>query len=64
MTTKTIKIGDLTLNQAKEIKSRCSNYENCKECEEKDKICSMVCDTINFIDTDLLDQEVEYDESK
>ncbi len=55
------KIGDLTLNQVKEIKNRCSNYGTCKECEEKDKICSMVCDTINFIDTDLLDQEIEVD---
>lgn len=28
-------IGDLTLNQVKEIKSRCSNYETCEECEKK-----------------------------
>lgn len=58
------KIGDLTINQVMKIKSRCQNYDNCKECKEKDKICSMVCDIINFIDTDLLDKEIEVEEDE
>jgi hypothetical protein len=55
-------IGDLTLNQVKEIKHRCGNYRNCKECKEKDKLCSTICDVVNFIDTDLLEQEIEVEE--
>ena len=52
-------IGDLTLNQVKKIKDRCGNYENCRECKEKDKLCSTICDLLCYFDIDLLEQEIE-----
>ena len=63
MMTKTIKIGDLTLNQIRKITSRCSNYKSCYECEKKDNQCFKVCKVhIMIIESDLLDQEVEINE--
>ena len=55
------KIGDLTLNEFKKIKERCSNYKTCKECKAKDKLCYIVCANVDaFInDNDILDQEIE-----
>lgn len=58
------KIGDLTINQAKEIKSRCQNYDNCKECKEKDKSCYKVCEVNFAFDKDILDQEIEVEEDE
>lgn len=52
-------IGDLTLNQVKEIKHRCGNYKNCKECKEKDKLCSTICDFLCYNDENILDEEIE-----
>ena len=57
-------IGDLTLNQVKEIKDRCGNYGNCRECKEKDKLCSTICDLLCYFDTDLLDQEIEVEKDE
>ena len=57
-------IGDLTLNQVKEIKHRCGNYGNCRECKEKDKLCSTICDLLCYFDTDLLDQEIEVEKDE
>ena len=57
-------IGDLTLNQVKKIKDRCGNYENCRECKEKDKVCSTICDLLCYSDLDLLDKEIEVKEDE
>jgi len=56
-------IGDLTLNQVKEIKHRCGNYRNCKECKEKDKLCSTICDLLCYNDENILDEEIEVEEN-
>ena len=62
--TKTIKIGDITINQALKIKDRCRNYSGCKECKEKNKTCSKLCD-LNFVfDKGLLDDEIEVEEDE
>ena len=53
------KIGDLTINQVKEIKDRCGNYVSCKECEIKDKACYIVCNLQIIISKDILEQEIE-----
>jgi len=58
------KIGDLTLKEFKKIKERCSNYKNCKECEEKDKLCCMLCDYKSDFDVDFLEQEIEVEEDE
>ena len=57
-------IGDLTLNQVKKIKDRCGNYENCRECKEKDKVCSTICDLLCYSDLDLLEQEIEVEDDE
>ena len=57
-------IGDLTLNQVKEIKHRCGNYENCRECKEKDKLCSTMCDFLCYSDFVLLEQEIEVEDDE
>ena len=57
-------IGDLTLNQVKGIKDRCGNYENCRECKEKDKVCSTICDLLCYSDFDLLEQEIEVEDNE
>lgn len=55
------KIGDLTLNEVIRIKGRCHNYNGCIECEEKDKLCYIVCANVDaFVeDNDILTQEIE-----
>lgn len=59
-------IGDLTLNQVIAIKDRCHNYSNCKECQEKDKICYRLCqeDFYVFVPRELLDKEIEVEEDE
>lgn len=59
------KIGDLTLNEVIKIKGRCHNYKNCTECEEKDKLCYIVCANVDaFVeDNEILNQEIEVEKN-
>ena len=58
------KIGELTLNEAFEIKQACSEMENCKECAIKNPACFIICGAleVNAVDKDILDQEIEVEE--
>lgn len=57
-------IGDLTLNEIKEIKDKCRKYKTCSDCRVKDKLCYIVC-TLNIYICDdiLLDYEIEEEEN-